>query len=78
MEVLLRPLVSCRFYTTIIKQRKKDFGEIEKIENTLKRGFTLRLRISLFVCVCVCVCGLYNWSITDIEHSTNYTTFGLP
>ena len=31
MEAYLRPLVSCRLYSAIIKQ-KKDFREIEKIE----------------------------------------------
>ena len=32
MEAYLRPLVLCCLYTIIISQRKKDFGEIEKIE----------------------------------------------
>ena len=30
MDACLRPLVSCRLYMTIIRQRKKDFEEIEK------------------------------------------------
>ena len=33
MGAYLRPVISCCFYTAIIKQKKKDFGEIEKIEN---------------------------------------------
>ena len=32
MVTYLRILVSCRLYTTIIRQRKKDLEEIEKIE----------------------------------------------
>ena len=32
MDADLRPLDSCRLYTAIIRQRMKDFGEIEKIE----------------------------------------------
>ena len=32
MDAYLRPQVSFRFITTIIRQRKKDIGEIEKIE----------------------------------------------
>ena len=30
MDTYLQPLVSCRLYTTIFKQRKKDFVDIEK------------------------------------------------
>ena len=48
-------LVSCRLITTIIRQRKKDIGEIEKTKNTVKRMFTLGFRITLTVCVCVLV-----------------------
>ena len=51
MNAYLRPLVSCRLYTTLIRLRKKDFGEIEKIKHTVKRMFTLELCIALFVCV---------------------------
>ena len=36
MNAYLRPLVLCRLFTTIIRQRKKDNGEIEKIEKTEK------------------------------------------
>ena len=45
MVAYLRPLVSCRLYTTIIRQRKKDFGEIKKkkSKNTVKRMLTLEL-----------------------------------
>ena len=32
MDAYLQPVVSCRLYTTIIRQKKKDFREIEKIE----------------------------------------------
>ena len=41
MGAYLRPLVSCRLYTSIIRQKNKDFGEIEKIENIVKRMVTL-------------------------------------
>ena len=30
METCLRPEASCRFFTTIIRQRKKDIEKIEK------------------------------------------------
>ena len=30
MDAYLQPLVSRHLYTTIIRQKKKDFGEIEK------------------------------------------------
>ena len=32
MDAYLQPLVSCRLYTSIIRQRKKDLIEIEKFE----------------------------------------------
>ena len=32
MDAYLQPLVSCCLYTTMIWQKKKDLGEIEKIE----------------------------------------------
>ena len=59
MDAYLLLLVSCRLYTTIIRQRKKDFGEIEKIEKYSQRMFILGFRIILCVCVCVCVCVDY-------------------
>ena len=31
MDAYLRQLVSCRLYATIMRQKKKGFGEIEKI-----------------------------------------------
>ena len=34
MNAYLRPLVSCCLYTETIKLKKKDFGEMEKIEKT--------------------------------------------
>ena len=49
MDVYIRLEVSCRLITTIIRQRKKDIGEIEKIEIYSQKN----LRI---VCVCMCVC----------------------
>ena len=58
IAVDLQPLVLCCLYTTMVWQRKKDFGEIEKIEKY--RMFTVELCIILFfvcVCVCMCVCG---------------------
>ena len=45
------------FYTTIIRLKKVNIGEIEKkLKNTIKKIFTLGLRITLIVCLCVCVC----------------------
>ena len=40
-------------------QAEKDIEEIEKIENTAERMFTMELHITFSVCVCVCVCRLY-------------------
>ena len=31
IDAYLRPLVSCRLYTAVIRQKKKDFVEMEKI-----------------------------------------------
>ena len=36
--------------------RKKDFGEIEIIENDSQNNLYVRIAYN---CVCVCVCGLY-------------------
>ena len=38
MGAYMRPLVSCCLYTTIIRQKKKDFGEIEKIEIYIQKN----------------------------------------
>ena len=54
MEDCLRQQVSCCLIMMIIRQRKKDIGEIEKIKeykNAVKRK--LRLCITLYVCVCL-------------------------
>ena len=48
MVAYLRPLVSCRFNTTIISLRKKDFGKIEKYSQNM---FTLGLLIAICVCM---------------------------
>ena len=66
MDANMRPLVSCPLYTIIIRQRKKDFVEIEKIEK-YKIMFMLDLRITL-MCVCVCVCGLYLCVVVWVEY----------
>ena len=55
MEAYLRPLVSCCLYTTIIRQKKKDLGEIEKIEKYSEKNVYVRIAYN-FWCVCVCVC----------------------
>ena len=47
--LIMQPLVSCCLYTINIRQRKKDFREIEKIENTAKRMFTLELHIYIYI-----------------------------
>ena len=47
IDAFMRPPVSCLLHTAIIRQKKKDFGEIEKIEkDVVKRIFTLELRLS--------------------------------
>ena len=33
MGAYLRPLVSSRLYMTIVRQKKKDFGAVEKIQS---------------------------------------------
>ena len=43
MDVYQQPLVSCRLYTTIIRQSKKDFREIEIIEKYSQKMLTLEL-----------------------------------
>ena len=44
MDAFLRPLAPCRFYPAIIRQKRKDFGEIENIEKYSQKN--------VFVCVC--------------------------
>ena len=39
MDAYLRPPVSYRLYTTIIRQKNKDFGEIEKVEKSFINRF---------------------------------------
>ena len=46
MDAYLRPLVSCCLITTIIRLRKKDFGEIEKSMNR---------KILSNECICNCL-----------------------
>ena len=50
MDADLQLLVSCSLYMTIIRQRKKDSGEIEKKKNP-KIQSTLELCITHIVCV---------------------------
>ena len=50
MDAYLQPLVSCRLNTTIIRQKKEDFGGIEKI------SYKDDMPLNMCVCVCVCVC----------------------
>ena len=57
IDAYLRLLV---FHTTIIGQKKKDFGEIEKSQkNRVKIIHTLEMCVSL-LCACVCGCEDYN------------------
>ena len=55
MDADLQSLVSCRLYMTIIKQRKKDFGEIEKVEKYCQKNFYVNITYNSFVCVFVYV-----------------------
>ena len=58
MDAYLWPLVSCHLYTTIIRQKKKDFAEIEKIEKYIQKNVNVRIEHnSLCVCACACVCA---------------------
>ena len=54
MEACLRPLVSWRLITTIIKERKNDIGEIEKFKKYSQNNVRIVYN-SLCECVCVCV-----------------------
>ena len=53
MDTNLRSRVSCRLITTIIRQRKKDIEEKEKIEKYRQKN--VRVVYNSF-CVCECVC----------------------
>ena len=66
MDAYLRPLISCSLYTTIIRQRKKDFGEIEKnFKNTVKNMFTLEMQVTVRVWIifAYCCARSYMWSL---------------
>ena len=73
MDAYLQPLLSCRLYTTIFWQKKKDLGENKKNrKNTVKWMFTLGMRGKTFVCVYVgiifaycCVCS-YIWLLVCV------------
>ena len=56
MDAYVRLLVSCRLYTTIIRQKKKDFGEIEQIKKYSQKNFYVRIAYNS---LCLCVGGLY-------------------
>ena len=45
MDAYLRPPIPCRLYTTIIWQKKKDFGEIERIEKFSQKNFYVRITV---------------------------------
>ena len=51
MVAYQRPLVSCCLITTIIRQRKKDIGEIEKYSQKNVRD--------VYISFCVCMCKSY-------------------
>ena len=56
MDAYLQALVSCHLYMIIIRQKKRDFGEIKKNQkDIIKRIFRLELCLSLCVYVCVCI-----------------------
>ena len=54
MDVYLWPLVSCYLYMKFIRQKKKDFGEIEK--NFFKysqKNISIRIVYNPFLCIVV-------------------------
>ena len=63
IEACLRPQISCHPLTTIIRQRKKDIGEIEKysqknvriVYNSLCVCVPMCVFMCIYTCVCVCV-----------------------
>ena len=59
MDAYLRSLVLCRLYTTIIRQIKKDLGEIEKREKYCQKNVYVRITYNpLSVCVVGYICVL--------------------
>ena len=59
MDAYLQPLVSCHLITIIIKQGKKDIGEMEKIEKYSQKNVYVRIVYNSF-CVCLCyICVLF-------------------
>ena len=63
MDAGLQPLISCCLITTIIRLRKKDRGEMEKIEKYSQKN--IRIVYNSF-CECMCVC-LYRLYLHNIE-----------
>ena len=58
MDAYLRPSVSYCLITTIIRQRKKNIGELKITKNTVKRILGLCITLFVFVCMCGCLCRL--------------------
>ena len=60
MDAYLQLMVSCYLYKKIIRQKKKDFGEIKKLERILMLGlhsiFLCEWRLYLHIVVCGCIC----------------------
>ena len=57
MDSYLRPLVSCRLITTIIRQRNKDVREIKKIKKYSQKNIYVGIVYNCVgVCRCVCMC----------------------
>ena len=64
MDAYLRVQVSCRLIMIIIRQRKKDIGEIGKIEKSSQKNVYVEIVYNTFilwVCVCVYVCVCLCW-----------------
>ena len=66
MDAYLRQVVSCCVYTTIIRQRKKDFREIEKY---CQKDVYFRIAYNSF-CVCMCLYRLYLRIVACVHDDT--------
>ena len=54
MDAYLQPQCSCHLIMTIIRQRKKDIGEIERIKKYSLNNVYIEI-VYITFCVCICI-----------------------